>query len=86
MSKESLVVANCPSCGSPDIRQVRGKWVGTYKGETYAVKDLEYFSCPNCHEKIYPPAAMHQIQEASPAYAELRGKHSGRRAAPKPAA
>lgn len=86
MRDENPVISICPTCGSSEIRKVRGKWVSTYKGETFAVKDLEYFSCPNCHEKIYPPAAMRRIQETSPAYAELRGKHSGQRAAPKPAA
>jgi predicted RNA-binding Zn-ribbon protein involved in translation (DUF1610 family) len=52
--KSQLVVTACPTCGSRAIR-------------TYTVKDLEYYSCPNCGEKVYPPEAMRRLQEASPA-------------------
>lgn len=68
MSKENLLVTVCPTCGSPAIRQVRGSWKGTWKGQSYTVKGLEYYACPVCQEKVYPPEAMRQIQAASPAY------------------
>jgi YgiT-type zinc finger domain-containing protein len=70
MNKESFVVSNCPTCGSPAIKKVRGEWSGTFQGEAYAVKGLEYYSCPNCQEKVYPPMAMRKIQQASPAYVQ----------------
>jgi len=69
MARESFDIAICPTCGSPAIKKMRGAWAGTYQGETYTVKALEYYSCPNCHEKVYPPEAMRKIQQASPAYA-----------------
>jgi YgiT-type zinc finger domain-containing protein len=67
-----LSVSTCPSCGSTAIRRVKGNWSGNFKGKKYTVPALEYFACPNCHEKIYPPEAMRQIQERSPAYTRPR--------------
>ena len=72
MKKEFFAISNCPSCGSPAIRRVKGDWRGTFKGKKYLVPALEYFACPTCHEKIYPPVAMRRIQESSPAYAKSR--------------
>ncbi len=81
MGQESFVVSRCPTCGSPAIKKVRGGWSGTYHGETYAVKALEYYSCPDCHEKVYPPEAMRKIQRASPAYASQAARQLKRVAA-----
>jgi YgiT-type zinc finger domain-containing protein len=72
MKKEKLYVSACPSCGSSAIRKVKENWTGNYRGKTYTVSALEYFACPKCHEKIYPPEAMRRIQERSPAYSRPR--------------
>ena len=68
MSKEAFTVSVCPTCNSRRIKRIRGKWDGVYRGEPYEVGDLEYYSCPNCGEKVYSPEAMRRIQGASPAY------------------
>ena len=72
MQKETFSISNCPSCGSSAIRKIKGKWSDTYRGKTFTVTALEYFECPNCQEKIYPPHAMRRIQESSPAYSKSR--------------
>jgi YgiT-type zinc finger domain-containing protein len=84
MNKGKLSIPNCPTCGSPAIRKVRGTWTGSFKGENYTVKGLEYYSCPNCKEKVYPPAAMQRIQRASPAYAKRPGQNVAHREAIRP--
>ena len=66
MSKETFTVSVCPTCGSCRIERVCGKWGGSYKGKLYEVAHLEYYSCPDCGEKVYPPEAMRRIQEATP--------------------
>lgn len=65
----TLHVSACPSCGSTTIRVVRGDWSGNYRGKGYVVKDLRYFHCSRCGEKVYDPEAMRRIQAASPAFA-----------------
>lgn len=72
MRKERFSVSTCPSCGSPAIRKMRKDWTGSYKGVSYTVGALEYYDCPTCGEKVYPPEAMRRIQEASPAYSKRR--------------
>ena len=72
MGKERFLISACPSCGSPAIRKVKGEWTGRYKGMSYTVGALEYYACSICQEKVYPPEAMHRIQEASPAYSRPR--------------
>ncbi|MGH7817130.1 MAG: YgiT-type zinc finger protein [Candidatus Binatia bacterium] len=72
MKKGNLIVSACPSCGSSAIRRVKGNWTGSFRGKSYTVTALEYFACPKCHEKIYPPEAMRRIQERSPAYSKPR--------------
>ena len=59
----------CPSCGSRDIRQVRRRWKGTCKGQTYTVAGLRFHECPDCGEKVYSPEAMRKIEAGSPAFA-----------------
>lgn len=78
MNKESFGVSHCPTCGSPAIRKVRGTWAGTYEGKAYSVKAVEYYSCPQCEEKVYPPEAMRRIQQASPAYSKSAGRRTQR--------
>jgi len=71
-SKQSIHVAACPSCGSTGIRMVRRDWSGGLKGKRYVVKDLQYFHCARCGEKVYDPDAMRRIQAASPAFAKTQ--------------
>ena len=75
-SKEAFTLSVCPNCGSPEIQGVRQDWSSTFKGEKYTVKALEYFSCPNCQERVYPPEAMQRIQAASPGYSKRRASHA----------
>lgn len=70
--RRSFHVSTCPSCGSNRIRTVRGDWTGVLKGKRYVVKDLRYFHCPRCGEKVYDPEAMHRIQAGSPAFSKTR--------------
>jgi YgiT-type zinc finger domain-containing protein len=68
----SFHVSACPACGSTRIRSVRGDWSGTFKRKRYVVKDLRYFHCPRCGEKVYSPDAMRRIQAVSPAFSKTR--------------
>lgn len=81
MKREDFVISVCPTCGSPAIKKLRGPWTGNYQGETYTVRGLEYYSCPSCHEKVYPPEAMRKIQQASPAYSGRPARRERRGAA-----
>ncbi len=65
-------VSACPACGSTRIRLVKGDWSGAFKRKRYVVKDLQYFHCPRCGEKVYGPEAMRQIQAVSPAFSKTR--------------
>jgi YgiT-type zinc finger domain-containing protein len=80
MSNEGFSVSMCPTCGSSAIRKVSGSWTGNYKGKAYTVKALEYYACPNCNEKVYPPEAMRRIQQASPAYRKSTARRAARTA------
>lgn len=77
-STRTFQVSACPSCGSTAIRVIRGTWSGTYQGKRYVVKDLRYFHCPRCGEKVYDPSAMRRIQAASPAFSKT---HRARKSA-----
>jgi YgiT-type zinc finger domain-containing protein len=68
----SLHVSACPACGSTRIRTVRGDWSCTFKRKRSVVKDLRYFHCPRCGEKVYSPDAMRRIEAASPAFSKTR--------------
>ncbi len=72
MKPNQITISACPSCGSSAIRNVKGNWNRKFRGKSYTVRSLEYFVCPKCREKIYPPEAMRRIQQHSPAYARLR--------------
>jgi YgiT-type zinc finger domain-containing protein len=65
-------VSACPACRSTRIRTVRRDWSGTFKHKRYVVKDLRYFHCPRCGEKVYTPDAMRRIQAVSPAFSKTR--------------
>lgn len=68
--KTTVHITTCPSCGSPNIRQVRKDWTGVFRGERYTVPDLEFYECPDCGEKLYDRNAMRKIEAHSPAYAK----------------
>ena len=61
-------ITKCPSCGSVKIKKVRRKWSGEYMGRHYTVENLEFYECPNCHERVYDPQAMRAIEASSPAF------------------
>ncbi|MBI4559362.1 MAG: YgiT-type zinc finger protein [Candidatus Hydrogenedentes bacterium] len=65
-----VTIRKCPACGSKKIKHVRGRWRGDYAGEKYTVPNLDYYRCPDCHERVYPPEAMRKIQAHSPAYSK----------------
>lgn len=69
---EQLNITICPTCGDGNIRKVRQNWKGEYQGRPFMVPSLEFFECPNCHEKIYGPQAMRMIEAHSPVYAKSR--------------
>jgi YgiT-type zinc finger domain-containing protein len=69
--KETFPIPACPACGSTRIRAVQEDWSNTYAGKRYVVRNLRYFRCPQCGEKVYDPSAMRRIQAASPAFAKL---------------
>lgn len=61
-------ITKCPTCGSRKIKRVRRDWVGEYRGQTYTVRDLEFYECPACHERVYGREAMRKIEAHSPAF------------------
>lgn len=63
-------IATCPSCGSDRIKAVRKDWTGNFAGQAYTVRNLEFYDCPECGEKVYDREAMRRIEEASPAFAK----------------
>lgn len=78
-TKVGFTLSVCPNCGSPEIQRVRQDWSSTFQGEKYTVKALEFYSCPTCHEKVYPPEAMQRIQAASPSYSKSIARRPSRR-------
>ena len=64
-------ISACPACGSASIRAVQEDWFDAYAGKRYVVRNLRYFHCAQCGEKVYDPSAMRRIQAASPAFAKL---------------
>jgi YgiT-type zinc finger domain-containing protein len=68
---ETFPIPACPACGSTRIRAVHEDWSNSYAGKRYVVRNLRYFHCPQCGEKVYDPGAMRRIQAASPAFAKL---------------
>ena len=63
-------ITKCPSCGSVNIKRVRRKWSGEYRGQSYTVENLEFYACPDCKEQVYDPEAMRAIEANSPAFAK----------------
>ena len=64
-------ISVCPSCGSKNIKKMRRKWAGVYKGQPYTVDSLEFYECPECQEKVYDREAMRKIEANSPAFAKV---------------
>ena len=67
MSKK-IQISSCPVCGSDNIQRNVQDLIREYEGQTYTVPTLEYYECPDCHEKIFDSEAMQKIQAHSPAY------------------
>jgi YgiT-type zinc finger domain-containing protein len=65
-----LNIKTCPTCGSRQIKRVRGPLKRKHNGRSFVVPNVEYFACPQCGEKLFVPAAMDKIQAASPAFAK----------------
>ena len=65
-----IKITICPTCGSDKIKKVRRNWTGKAQGKTYTVPNLEYYECPDCHEKVYDREAMRKMQAYSPAYSK----------------
>lgn len=65
-------VTKCPTCGSGRIKKVRRRWVGKYRGRTYAIPSLEFHECPACGEKVSDRDAMRKIEARSPALVKAR--------------
>ena len=63
-----LKIKTCPSCGWNEIKKVRRKWIGTYKGKSCTVPNLQYYECAECGERIYDRDAMREIEAHSPAF------------------
>ena len=62
-----LKITVCPVCGGKG-RQVKGDWIGEFRGQEYFVPDLEYYICEECGERIYPHGAIKKIEAYSPAF------------------
>jgi len=70
VNNSMIKITKCPSCGSEEIKKVRRNWTGECHGCTYSVENLEFYECPECHERIYDPEAMRAIEANSPAFAK----------------
>ena len=66
----------CPSCGSRRIEKLRRDWNGDFEGKHYVVKDLEYYECPACGERVFDREAMRKIEARSPAFSRMRMKRT----------
>ena len=64
-----LRITACPSCGSPQLQQVRKDLTDEFHGEGYVVPQVEFYECPDCGERLYDRAAMRKIEAYSPAFA-----------------
>ena len=65
---DKLQIKTCPSCGSDKIQRVVRDVIRQYKDQTYTVPALEFYECPDCHEKVFDRDAMLKIEACSPAY------------------
>jgi YgiT-type zinc finger domain-containing protein len=69
-----IKITTCPTCGSKKIKLGSRNLVRNFRGQTYAVPDLEFHECPDCGEHVYDPQAMRRIEAHSPAYAKIRAR------------
>ena len=63
-----MEITHCPSCGSSNIKKVRGKISRDFEGEAYTVSGVSYHACPDCGERVYGRDAVRKIQAVSPAF------------------
>ena len=60
--KGTFHISACPACWSTAIRAVQKDWSERYADKRYVVRNLRYFHCTQCGEKLYDPNAMRRIQ------------------------
>jgi YgiT-type zinc finger domain-containing protein len=71
-----MEIKTCPSCGSRRIEKLCRDWRGDFQGKRYVVRDLEYYECPACGERVFDREAMRKIEARSPAFAQVRMKRT----------
>jgi YgiT-type zinc finger domain-containing protein len=57
-------IKTCPTCSSRRIRRVREDVSGEWMGRRFVARDIEFYECPVCGERIYDPDAMRKIQRS----------------------
>lgn len=60
-------IKSCPTCGSRRIRRVRRDVSGTWMGQPFIAKSIEFHYCPICDEKVYDREALRRMQSFYPA-------------------
>ena len=71
-----MEINTCPSCGSRRIEKLRRDWNGDFQGKHYVVRDLEYYECPVCGERVFDREAMRKFEARSPAFGRTRMKRT----------
>lgn len=69
-----LKITICPSCGGGKAKKVRRNWTESFKGKKYTVRNLQYYECPNCSERLYDHDSMRKIEAHSPAFERTHPK------------
>lgn len=67
-----IKIEECPTCGSAKIRLVRRNLVRERDGNRYVVPRVEFYHCPDCDEKVYPPESVRRIQGNFPTVSASR--------------
>lgn len=65
-----MTITQCPSCASRKIKHKRQDWEGEANGTSYKVRDLQFYECPSCGERIFDRDAMRKIEARSPVFAK----------------
>jgi len=60
-----LKLTVCPTCGNKNLKKVRKAVTGTRQGKRYSARDVEFYECPDCGERIYDSSALQQIEQHS---------------------
>jgi YgiT-type zinc finger domain-containing protein len=59
----TLNITVCPNCSSLRIKKVRKTVSGTRNGKRYSARNVEFYECPVCEERVYEPSAIKQIEK-----------------------